>query len=378
MKYLLLLLLAGQEAYAQQGKITITVTLDAHAKDAVVSIAPLHYDKHFACSFTLDDGMVSAARVALPYFNGGQVAAPFKDQWGFDEGGDGAYHPGLYYTDGCGNALPFKAAVAINGRSIREDSLPVNLSWNDLKRITQAGWDVINHSYTHATGKDVKATWEVGENTRTVQQRLHRNMQQFVIPGGKDDDLSLPLYTTAAFEQGLQVVHSGQYPDYWIEPATRSDWNRLLLGRLFLNSKMNQQQLMDSVFNGIKQHLATGKYYWLNTFTHSVGNDDLWNISYRFADFTAFFNRLAAGYGKEGEDNIWFAPPEAVHAYETMRRAVKPVITRSGNKLVITFDKVMLEKYNALTFRVESPIAGVIGTNCVIESYGRKLINITW
>ncbi|MRG45189.1 polysaccharide deacetylase family protein [Chitinophaga sp. SYP-B3965] len=369
MIYLLLLLLGGQ-----QSKITITVTLDASAKNAKVSIAPLRYDKRFACSFTLDDGLVSAARVALPYFNGGQVAAPFKDKWDFDEGGDGAYHPGLYYTDGCGNALSFKAAVAINARSVSED----NLSWNDLKLITQAGWDVLNHSYTHATGKEVKAAWEVSENTRTVQQRLQTNMQQFVIPGGKDDHLSAPLYANAAFEQGLQVVHSGQYPDYWIEPATRTDWNRLRVGRLFLNSKMGQQVLMDSVFRGIKEHLSTGKYFWLNTFTHSVGNDDLWNISYRFADFTAFFNRLAASYGKEGEDNIWFAPPEAVHAYEAIRRVVKPVVTRSGNKLVITFDKVTLEKYNALTFLVQSSITSVNGTNCAIESYGGKLINITW
>jgi hypothetical protein len=361
----LFLLLAGQ-VFSQQRKIIITLG----AKDVVISIAPLRYNKSFACSFTLDDGLVSAARVALPYFNGGQVAAPFKDQWGFDEGGDGAYHPGLYYTDGCGNAVPFKAAVAINAKSMQ-------LSWNDLAQIKQAGWGILNHSYTHATGKDVKAEWEVAENTRIVKERLQYSMQQFVIPGGKDDHISLPHYTNAAFEQGLQIVHCGNYPGYWIEPAAQKDWNQLRAGRLFLNSK---RPMTDSVFNGIKEHLGTGKHYWLNTFTHSVGNDDLWNISYRFADFTALFNRLAKEYGKEGQDNIWFAPPEAVHAYEALRRAVQPVITRSGNKLTVTFDDLPIEKYKALTFLVQSSAAikEVKGVNCTIESYNGKLINITW
>src|SRR5690606_25520610 len=94
--------------------IRIIITLDAPAADANVSITPLRYNKRFACSFTLDDGLVSAARVAFPFFNGGQVAPSFKDQWGFDQGGDGADHPGLFYTDGCGNPRPFTAAVAVN------------------------------------------------------------------------------------------------------------------------------------------------------------------------------------------------------------------------------------------------------------------------
>lgn len=377
------LLLAGLQVHAQQRKVTITVTLNAPAKEAAVNIAPLRYDKHFACSFTLDDGMISAARVALPFFNGGNVSAPFKDQWGFDEGGDGTYHAGLFYTDGCGNALPFKVAVAINARSIREDSLPVGLSWRDLERMTKAGWELLNHSNTHATGKEVKATWEVEESTRTVQQRMGKKMLQFVIPGGKDDNISLPFYTEAAFAHGLQVVHSAQYPDYWIEPSTRKDWNRLLIGRYFLNSKT--KQMKESIFKEIKEHLATGKRYWLNAFTHSVGNDDLWGISFRYPEFSAFFNELAASYGKDGEDNLWFAPPEAVHGYEAIRREVKPQIARSGNKITIQFDTAGLpdlDKYNALTFLVDSKatIKNVEGTNCTIESFGGKgkLVNITW
>lgn len=364
--WIVFLVLAGQLAVAQQRKVT--VTLESSAKETEVSVAPLRYNKRFAVSFTLDDGYISAARVALPYFNGGQVAAPFKDTWGVDEGGDGAHYPGLYYTDGCGNALTFKAAVAINAKTI-------HFSWDDLAQMKQAGWDIINHSYTHATGKDVKAEWEVAENTRAVQQRLQYNMQQFVIPGGKDDHISLPPYTDAAFAQGLRVVHCGNFKGYWIEPAAREDWNQLRAGRLFLNSR---RAMMDSVFKGIKEHLATGKHYWLNTFTHSVGNDDLWNISYRFADFTALFNRLAKEYGKDGEDNVWFAPPEAVHAYETIRRAVKPQITRSGNKLTITFDEVKTEKYKALTLLVQEPIKTVKCTNCKVESHNAKMINITW
>lgn len=375
----LLALYAGKgidgQKLAMHDTISIAVTLGAPASTATISIAPLRYHKSFACSFTMDDGLVSAARVAFPFFNGGKVAPAFKDQWGFDQGGDGAYHPGLFYTDGCGNALPFTAAVAINARSIQAST--GYLSWNELEHMINAGWDVLNHSYTHATGKDVRAAWEVEENTRVVRQRLHTGMQQFVVPGGKDDQLSRPLYADAAFTQGLRVVHSGDFPDYWIEPAAHTDWNRLPAGRLFLHSKMKKD-----IFEEIEQHLATGKHYWLNVFTHSVGNDNLWDISFCFRDFSAFFNRLAATYGRDGKDNIWFAPPEAVHAYESIRRAAKPVIKRSGNKLMITFDTPRLEKHRALTFIIQggAAITAVSGRNCTIESYGRtkQIINITW
>ncbi|GEP97055.1 hypothetical protein CCY01nite_33150 [Chitinophaga cymbidii] len=370
------------ESSSADTTIRIIITLDAPAADANVSITPLRYNKRFACSFTLDDGLVSAARVAFPFFNGGKVAPSFKDQWGFDQGADGAAHPGLFYTDGCGNPRPFTAAVAVNAHSVRKDSTPDagNLSWGQLERMTSAGWDVLNHSFTHATGKDVKAAEEVDSNTSAVQRHLHTSMRQFVIPGGKDDVLSLPLYTAAAFEQGLQVVHSSRYRDYWIEPATCKDWDHLLAGRYFLHSNMKKD-----VFQEIAQRLETGRYYWLNTFTHSVGNDNLWNISFRFNDFSAFFNRLAAAYGKDGADNMWFAPPEAVHAYESLRRAVKPDISYSDNKLLITFDTNSLpavEQHRALTFRVQgsAAIAEVSAENCTIESYGgkEKIINITW
>lgn len=370
------------ESSSADDTIRIVITLDAPAVDANISVTPLRYNKRFACSFTLDDGLVSAARVAFPFFNGGQVALSFKDQWGFDQGGDGADHPGLFYTDGCGNPRSFTAAVAVNAYSVRKDSTPDagNLSWGQLERMVSAGWDVLNHSFTHATGKDVKAAEEVENNTSAVQRHLHTNMRQFVIPGGKDDVLSLPLYTAAAFEQGLQVVHSSQYRDYWIEPTTRNDWDHLLAGRYFLHSNMKKD-----IFQEIAQRLGRGKYYWLNTFTHSVGNDNLWNISFRFSDFSAFFNRLAAAYGKDGADNMWFAPPEAVHAYESFRRTVKPDISYSDNKLLITFDTnglPALELHRALTFRVQgsAAITEVSAENCTIESYGgkEKIINITW
>ena len=362
--------------------IRITVVLDTPAAGARVRVAPLRYNKLFACSFTMDDGLVSAARVAFPFFSGGKTAPPFKDQWGLDQGADGKDYPGLYYTDGCGNIRPFTAAVAVNAHSLREDSTPAagNLSWNQLERMTQAGWEVLNHGFTHATGKDVKAAGEVANNTSAVRRHLHLRMRHFVIPGGKDDALSLPLYTAAAFDQGLQVVHSSHYRDYWIDPPERSNWNRLRIGRCFLHSNMN-----GDMFREIAQHLETGKHYWLNTFTHSVGNDNLWNISFRFGDFAAFFNRLAATYGKDGADNMWFAPPGAVHDYEALRRAVKPGIRTNGDTLLITFNVHNLPvpgKNRALTFVVQAGagIRKVHAENCTVESYGGKenLINITW
>lgn len=166
---------------------TIEVKLRLRSSSAVVvSPAPLKYNKHLALSFTLDDGYRSAYLTAFPLLHGGKISPPFPDEWKNDEGGDGSYSDGLYYSDGCGKAVPFKLAAAINGAGIR--SAPQNrgaLSWPEVKELYAAGWDILNHGYHHATKHGTDYEQEVIQNQLAVKKQLGFTMSHFIVPGGE-------------------------------------------------------------------------------------------------------------------------------------------------------------------------------------------------
>ena len=83
--------------------------------DNKVKIKPavLKFNKHFAYSFTLDDGYRSAYLTAFPLLNGGKISNPDKNEWKIDQGGNGTTSKGLFYSDGFGNKIPFKLACLL-------------------------------------------------------------------------------------------------------------------------------------------------------------------------------------------------------------------------------------------------------------------------
>ena len=67
-----------------------------------VSKAILRFNKDFAYSFTLDDATDDAFTTVFPLFKGG-IIKPINLKTA-----------GLFFTDGCGNDVPFRAGVAWN------------------------------------------------------------------------------------------------------------------------------------------------------------------------------------------------------------------------------------------------------------------------
>ena len=121
----------------------VTIFFDsASSTTPSVSKAALRYDKDFAYSFTLDDGTADAFTHALPLLQGGVI----KDF-------ESTFSP-LYYTDGCGNDIVFKAGIAWNsansqGVDTHTGDVKGYLSWGQLDTLYNAGWDVFNHSFSH-------------------------------------------------------------------------------------------------------------------------------------------------------------------------------------------------------------------------------------
>jgi hypothetical protein len=391
------LLLARLPAGAQgdePGPITIILWMDKPGHHYSFTPAPLKYNKDLAFSFTLDDGLVSAARVALPYFAGGRVSASYIDPWGFDQGGDGRMYQGLYYTDGCGHRRPFRGGIAINGKNIVATAQEGSgyLSWQQIDTLYKVGWDVFDHGYAHATGLQVDAAAEISRNEQIVKERTGIQMTQFIMPGGKDDSLSQEAYEKAAFAAGRLAVHSGHYAMDLGLPEDGAAARHIHAGRWFLSSHQEQGNWLKAFFRSIDHVLRAREKTWINAFTHAVGNDDVWGISLRFPDLRALFDGLAARYGAKGKDNMWMASFQEVQEYQVIRHTLKYSLTLDGRRLYCRFDPRSVPaglRHNTFSFiwRSSQAIRAVKCQGCRIESYttagaGKKIqqqvININW
>lgn len=363
--------------------MTIRIRLEHRTDSFRIYPATLKYDKDFAFSFTLDDGLVSDYLVALPFFHGGTVAPVHKGSWGSDQGGNGRAYPGLFYSDGCGHPQAFAAGIAINGKNIGAAS--GWLDWHQVKALYDTGWDVLNHGFGHLTGRGVDAGFEVKHNNEVVQQHAGILMKDFVIPGGRQDSLSDGPYTRAAFSEGMETVqceHFGRGVALLPVPGLAG----LKLGRFFLHTAAGRMTGDSVLLAAISSGLGQGRKFWINAFTHSVGNDNLWHISLVFPEFTAFFRQLAAAYGLQGADDMWMAPTQEVYEYLLTRKRTTCSARRRGKTVIVTINAGAVPaglRRHELTLVVQgAPMRKVKARGCHVESYGgtdgRQLINLDW
>ena len=318
---------------------TIYITLKLKGAAAIsIKKAALKYNKHLALSFTLDDGYRSAYLTAFPLLNGGQISGPSPDEWKNDEGGDGSYSKGLFYSDGCNHNIPFKLATAINAANITD--LPVNrghLSWPEVTALYNAGWDMLNHGFHHATRHGTDFNNEVQQNILAVQKQLNFTMTQFVVPGGPSDPGYEHDYEKAAFKYGNNAVASIGGTPYVISVFEPVNLSNMVFQRDFMQSigdsvnfttANNRLKVLDSL-------MKEPKTIWFNEFTHGTGNSNLWSLSLRFPEFKYYMTAIANRYGVTGSDNIWMAPWQEVYEYIWLRDRIKLSTTKNGNQVAI-------------------------------------------
>jgi hypothetical protein len=314
-----------------------------------VEVSPLKYNKHLAYSFTLDDGYRSAYLTAFPLLNGGKISNPDKNEWKIDQGGDGTTSEGLFYSDGMGNKLPFKLALAINGGSIRD--LPENrghLSWAEVKEMYNAGWDILNHGFHHATKHGTNYLTEVTENTASIKQNLDFTMSHFVVPGGEGDPKYYLEYEKEALANGNLSVASyyGVGPVFKVN--TKVDLDKMINARNFVQSSKDT-----SNFKTIDRYLKTldsvaklPNPIWCNEFTHGTGNGNLWNLSMRFSDFKYYMTSIENKYGVKGNDSIWMAPWQEVYEYIWLRDRIKIDFQQKNKEVIVTIQLPEIPKKN--------------------------------
>lgn len=380
-------------SFAQNGntattpsKVSLVVIFDQIPNRINISKAPLKYNKKFAYSFTLDDGLASAYSNVLPMLKGGKAS-------------NGTHYQGFFYTDGCGHNIPFKAGVAWNsvnnvGLDIHIDN-PSCLTWQQLDTLCNTGWDILNHGYSHKTrGYDNNGLPNLSLPDKVYDEEINANIEKvtlmtqnkikmthFVVPSGDNG------YYERAFANGAKAV----YDQNWQIPGggpglmvtNPLDYYRFLLNRnVISNDAKAANRLIDLTANTSTHE---NQNYWVNGFTHDVET----KASSGGVDIDTLFQHMAyveKTYGAKGQDQIWMAPLQEVFEYCTLRDYIKFTWKQESNKVYIDFDLAQIPddlRWGSLTLKIDSDqnfstveIIGMPNTTFKGNTNTDKLINL--
>ena len=374
---LCILLFGGTSTIVSAQKITIQ--FDAvPSPSPSVSKAILKYNKDFAYSFTLDDATVDAYTCVLPVFKGGLVS------------GNGQTYSGLFYTDGCGNDIPFRGGTAWNtanlaGIDVHTGNVVGQLTWKQLDTLYDFGWDVMNHSFTHRSqwngpmsGNDYVN--EVEQNRIAVKNKTQKQIQMplFVVPSGDT------FYNNIAYQQAHQLVFNqpGSVVGFGgLDVTADYNFDKKIVHRMLLEESL----AISPTFLDRAVAKATGNTkIWYNEFTHRI-DDFSPTASFGFKDFYSHMKRAADTWGKNGTDKMWMAPLQEVYEYLMMRRYAHFTSSMNGSKMDLTFDLFNIPKWlrrRTLSLVVNSTVnfsnvTVPLGVKVTFKGIGnQKLINL--
>ena len=308
----------------------ISILLTSPAPDAFVSIAPLKYNKDFAYSFTLDDAYDDAFTCAYHIFNGGHV--PLNDV---------LYSP-LYFTDGCGNKVPFRGGIAWNsanilGIDVHTGNVIDRMTWKQIDTIYNSNWDVFNHSFSHKSNSTqtmlpTDYINEINLNPPTVRQNTTAKIEMplFVVPFGDSNyvNYAYNMNYKAVFNQSGNVIGYGG-----LKVDDGIDFSKPI-HRQLLEESLSSLHFFDSV----AVRSQKGNHYWYNEFTHRI--DDINSSDFNFYTVYNYFNKIANTYGAlgSGKDNLWVAPLQEVTEYLQMRKNLGFQVKTTASLVDISFD----------------------------------------
>ncbi|MCB0514518.1 MAG: hypothetical protein R2798_07430 [Chitinophagales bacterium] len=301
--------------YAEKGVedfLSIQLFFEEGVPDNIsVNKARLRYNKAFAYSLTLDDADADAFSFVFPYFNG-ETFVLNKDTLAAE---------GCYFSDGCGNLIPFKAGIAWYSansfyQDLHENNAADFLTWQQLTTLYRHDWDVFNHSFTHNTTNPETFPLEISLNTQYVFQKTGIKLTHFVVPGGAMD------YVASAFAQGMKAVYnqtglnSGFVGDGGLLNISNLNNSSLQYFKLIRQFKSVANTTLENISLNIDNAAAlsqNGNAYWYNDFTHGTASTMGGGLNYEL--FDTYMQHINNAYGYKGNDNIWMAPLQEVYEY---------------------------------------------------------------
>jgi hypothetical protein len=247
-----------------------------------------------------------------------------------------------------------------------------------------AGWNVLNHSYSHAAYGTTDYDFQITKNITYVKSMCGIDLTHFVVPSGDQG------YAAPAMANGMLTVNGNNnnyrgWPDgYRIDQII--DFNNFKLYKLLVcDANHDTTNIMQKINNAAAMSV-NGKHYWWSDFTHHVGFETS-GSSLLFPLFQYYMEHVAQQYGISGADNIWMAPTQDVYEYLNARDHCLVNYSLSGNTLTITIDRTLVPanlRTNSLTLTIECDqnVTDVVACGCQHLTYNgtgtKKLINVEW
>ncbi|MDA3944069.1 MAG: T9SS type A sorting domain-containing protein [Bacteroidetes bacterium] len=349
----------------------IMVTFDQQPTEALVEKSPLRYNKKFALSFHTDDGIGDVFSVGFPFFTGINTG--------------NTNHPGLFYTDGCGNTLSFKISTALfsfssyNGLDMHDPANGfTNVTWDQMALMYENGSGIYNHGVSEDGSSGDFMHYSIRRNESYIRRKLYGvtaggvRTRVLVNPNGNQD------YTQAAFDNGYRTAFriGGQViSDNGVDVTNFTDWNQ--------NLELNRRSAEDSPVPDLADFMATAEgNWWLPMYGHSI------TLNYGETKFYNDFNTLADNYGMAGQDNIWMTSEEEILDYLRIRELTEVVYNVAGTSMLILLEGAIPNDQRFYPLSLNLQVTGATITNISINggtnnSYNgvgtsSALINLEW
>ncbi len=330
--------LHGQRAVGlPRDLITVTVTFATAPTSASSTFAVLKYDKLCAMSCELDDNSIGT-KTLMAVFDGGVAS-------------DGATYARKTFTDGCGNPVPYRAGLAVNGRNgynnVEQGLQSTTLSYTQTAAMIARDWSLENHGYYHEASGNFNLGRNFNLNLRVNQQFWYDKLAPFgiqyvmrtmVVPSGNSN------YVKAADSlRYIAAASQGNTGDgYPIWPATGQNpvtVESVPAGYAFYARWLGDQWGTATQLTNFKAQLdlllsssSTSTHKLWRWFSHDVV---LPNIA-TFADYVQ----------SQANDRLWVVGLQEYAEYHEVKRAVIKKETLTGNTLTITLDLTRVSPAN--------------------------------
>jgi hypothetical protein len=340
----------SQYADIQEDKKVI-ITFDAPPTTVSIDKAFYKYDKEFAFSLDMDDGLIGQYRVAVPLFNGGNIVY---------EDGVTSNYPGLFITDGCGNNIPFGATFCINMNNIQPVA-GAYMSEFMLRDSYVKGMSLKNHGFSARTQfeapfwdadpviRDQQVTYEIKHNYDRLKEVLGIKINNFIAPSHDStyDPITIQLIQEGYLKFANNINNTQDEPAHY-EARTAEYWlsqipNLVFVGRDFQTWGQSFITRTNSDFDFINTKLSSvgSEHAW---FTFGIHNVDLGESStpsgnqWKYLDFKSLMEGLESNYGASGSDNIWVTSMNNVYEYMISRSTCVVSSVQQGNVVEVNLD----------------------------------------
>jgi hypothetical protein len=326
----------------KENEILVIVDFKTTPNYAVSNFTNLKYDKQTVLNIEWDDGNQNCLD-GLAVFNGGLAS-------------NGINYTGNFFSDGCGNNLSYKGAVAVNGYNNYNmaewgDDYPEKITYLQMKELISKGWDIENHSLKHISLPNLtSAKQDLSEMNQLIFDRIGYVMNTLVVP------TNFLYYMKAASELGFisgttqaDLLKDGitLYPSYaWNENIELNKINEtgfIGLNRAFNDNWSDTKALKEAINNTITSS-SSNENKLIRIGTHNI--QDIKN----FANFITYINEIS-------KDKLWVTSMRELFEFRIVKQKTEKKEKLSRKKLVILLNQENIKemiRWQDLTLKIES------------------------